>query len=362
VRVVPVPLGDESYDITIGPGALAALPDALTRHCPAARYAIITDSTVAGLYGDRVREAVATVGRADVFAFPAGEWNKTREQWAALSDRMAEAGIGRDGAVIALGGGVSGDLAGFVAATYRRGIPFVQVPTSLLAMVDSSVGGKTGVDTAHGKNLVGAFHQPRAVIADVATLATLSDPHLRAGLAEAIKHGAVADRGHLDRIGALRERLLGRDPEALEEVVGASVAIKVAVVAADAREHGRRAILNFGHTVAHAVESVSGYALLHGEAVAIGMGVEAALGTALGITRAGTTEALRDALAAVGLPQDPTELPREALLEAMRHDKKTRGGTVKFAFLKELGQAAQNEAGGWTFAAPDDLVQAALGV
>jgi 3-dehydroquinate synthase len=362
VHVVSVPLGTEGYDITIGPGALGALPDVLAERCRAARYAIITDSTVAGLYGEAVRAAVAGIRPCGLFAFPAGEWNKTREQWAALSDAMATAGIGRDGAVIALGGGVTGDLAGFVAATYRRGIPFVQVPTSLLAMLDSSVGGKTGVDTAHGKNLVGAFHQPRAVIADVVTLRTLPDPHVRAGLAEAIKHGAVADRGHFDRIGELRGALLGRDTDALEEIIGRSVAIKAQVVTADAREAGRRAILNFGHTVAHAVERVSGYALLHGEAVAIGMAVEAALGTTLGITREGTADTLRQALRAVDLPVDAADLPRDALLEAMAHDKKSRGGTVKFAFLKELGQAAQNEAGGWTFSAPDDLIRAAVGL
>jgi 3-dehydroquinate synthase len=360
VHIVPVSLGAESYDITIGQGALATLPDVLVRRCPAARYAIIADTTVAGLYGDPVRAAVANVGPCDLFPFPAGEWNKTRDQWAALSDAMAEAGIGRDGAVIALGGGVSGDLAGFVAATYRRGIPFVQVPTSLLAMLDSSIGGKTGVDTRHGKNLVGAFHQPRAVIADVAMLRTLPGPHVRAGLAEAIKHGAIADRGHFDRIGELRAALLAREPDALEEIVSGSVAIKAAVVGDDAREQGRRAVLNFGHTIGHAVEAVSGYALLHGEAIAVGMAVEAALGAAAGITRAGTADQLRSALQALDLPTGAGDLPLDAIVDAMTHDKKSRGGTVKFAFLQELGQAARNDVGGWTFSAPEDLVRAAL--
>lgn len=362
MRVVPVPLGPEAYDITIGHGALQTLPDVLARCCAAARYAIITDSTVAGLYGRAARAAVAQVGPCDVFAFPAGEGSKTREQWAALSDAMASAGIGRDGAVVALGGGVTGDLAGFVAATYRRGVPFVQVPTSLLAMVDSSVGGKTGVDTGDGKNLVGAFHQPRAVIADVAMLTTLPDPHLRAGLAEALKHGAVADRAHFERIGHLRAPLLARDPDALEEIIGHSVAIKADVVRGDSRERGRRAILNFGHTVGHAVERASVYELLHGAAVAIGMTIEAMLGTRLGITREGTTDTLREALRAVDLPVDAGGLPPEAVRAAMRHDKKSQGGTVKFAFLKELGQAAQNPAGGWTFSAPDDLIRAAIGL
>ena len=361
MHVISVPLGPESYDITIGAGTLATLADVLTRRCPAARYAIIADTTVAGLYGDAVRAAAGAAGPCDLFSFPAGEWNKSREQWAALSDAMAHTGIGRDGAVIALGGGVSGDLAGFVAATYRRGIPFVQVPTSLLAMVDSSIGGKTGVDTTHGKNLVGAFHQPRAVIADVTMLRTLPSPHIQAGLAEAIKHGAIADRGHFDRIGELREALVARDPEALDEIVARSVAIKADVVADDAKESGHRAVLNFGHTVGHAVETVSGYGLLHGEAVAIGMAVEAALGTAMGITSVGTVDRLRRALEALNLPTDPGDASPDAILEAMAHDKKSRGGTVKFAFLKEIGQVARSEGGEYTFSAPENLIRAALG-
>jgi 3-dehydroquinate synthase len=360
VHVIPVPLGPESYDITVGAGALATLPEVLARRCPAARYAVIADTTVAGLYGDAVRAATGAAGPCDLFSFPAGEWNKSREQWATLSDAMADAGIGRDGAVIALGGGVSGDLAGFVAATYRRGIPFVQVPTSLLAMVDSSIGGKTGVDTTHGKNLVGAFHQPRAVIADVSMLRTLPGPQVRAGLAEALKHGAIADRAHFDRIGELREALLALDPEALEEIIARSVAIKADVVADDANEAGRRGVLNFGHTVGHAVEAVSGYGLLHGEAIAIGMAVEATLGTAMGITSAGTADRLRSALEALDLPTDPGDIPPDAILEAMAHDKKSRAGTVKFAFLKEIGQVARSGAGAYTFSAPENLVRAAL--
>jgi 3-dehydroquinate synthase len=279
-----------------------------------------------------------------------------------LSDAMADAGIGRDGAVIALGGGVTGDLAGFVAATYRRGIPYVQVPTTLLAMLDSSVGGKTGVDTLHGKNLVGTFHQPRAVVADVGTLTTLPEPHLRAGLAEAIKHGAVADRGHFDGIAAALDALLARDPDTLEDVIAQSVAIKAGVVAGDARERGRRAILNFGHTVAHALERVSGYTLLHGEAVAIGMVVEASLGTAVGVTREGTAEALREVLRRLKLPTGASAFPADDVIAAMAHDKKSRAGSVKFAFLKELGRAAKADAGDWTFSVPHEAIRTALSV
>jgi 3-dehydroquinate synthase len=262
--------------------------------------------------------------------------------------------------VVALGGGVSGDLAGFVAATYLRGIPCVQVPTTVLAMIDSSVGGKTGVDTRHGKNLIGAFHQPRAVVADVRTLETLPGAHATAGLAEALKHGAIADAGYFARVVALREPLRRRDPEAWEEVVGRSVEIKAAIVSADERERDRRAVLNFGHTVGHAVEAVSRYEMLHGEAVAIGMATEARLGEAVGITRAGVATAIREALSALDLPTEPAPGQATALADAMRFDKKARGGTVRFALLKELGVAARGEGGEWTFELPTDVVLGVL--
>ena len=359
---VAVRLGAESYSITLGNGALDALPETLAATCPAAHYAVIADSTVADLYGERVRALAAAVAPCTLLRFPPGEWHKTRVQWESLSDAMAEAGIGRDGAVLALGGGVSGDLAGFVAATYRRGIPFVQIPTTVLAMLDSSIGGKTGVDTRHGKNLVGAFHHPRAVIADVALLASLPDIHLRAGFAEAIKHGAVADRAHVERLVATRDRLLAREADALTELISRSIGIKAGIVEEDAAERGRRAILNFGHTVGHALEAVSGYATLHGEAVAAGMALECAVGTALGITAPGTTERLIGALEAFGLPTTVTDAPTDALLAAMQHDKKVRGGTVKFAFLQELGHAAHSGGGEWTFPAPLEVVRSALGV
>jgi 3-dehydroquinate synthase len=336
------------YEVLVGPGALARLPETLSRACPAARYAVIADAAVAARYGTRVRELAGRVAPCSVFTFPAGEWNKTREQWAGLSDALLAAGLGRDGAVIALGGGVTGDLAGFVAATYLRGIPYVQVPTTVLAMIDSSVGGKTGVDTPHGKNLVGAFHQPRAVVADVDTLETLPPPHLAAGLAEAFKHGAIADAAYFARLRSLREALLAHDPAAWLDAVSRSVEIKAAVVAEDEREQGRRAVLNFGHTVAHAIEARSGYETLHGEAVAIGMAAESRLGERVGITRAGVAASVVESLKAFGLP---TELPVPAseLIRAMSYDKKGRAGTVRFALLERLGCAACGPGGEWTF-------------
>lgn len=357
---ISIPLARSPYQVYVGVGALEQLPETLAQTCPAAHYAIIADSTVAELYGDRMRTLASTIAPATLFPFPAGEAHKTREQWHDLTDAMLAANLGRDSAVVACGGGVTGDLAGFVAATYHRGIACVQVPTTVLAMVDSSIGGKTGVDTRYGKNLVGAFHQPRAVVADVGLLSSLPDPHLRAGLAEAVKHGAVADRAHVTSIEQNQGALLDRDVEALTTVVAASVRIKAAVVAGDERESGRRAILNFGHTVAHALEKVAGYALLHGDAVAIGMHLEARLGEALGITEPGTAASLHGVLRGLGLPVSPPQQSSESVVRAMAHDKKARGGSVRFAFLKRLGQAAVADDGSWTFEAPVDLVARVL--
>jgi 3-dehydroquinate synthase len=358
---VRVPLGDAAYEVLLGDGLLAHLPELLARHCPASHYAIVTDSTVAPLYGEPAGAAIGGVSKVSVIAFPAGEWNKTRETWANITDRLVAAGVGRDGAVVALGGGVVGDIAGFVAATYLRGIPWVQVPTTLLAMIDSSIGGKTGVDTAAGKNLVGAFHQPKLVVADVATLATLPRNHLAAGMAEALKHGAIADREYFDRLRQLASRVLRGDRAALHEVVEGSVTIKAAVVADDERELGRRAVLNFGHTMAHALETVSGYELLHGEAVAIGMALEAALGAALGITEHQAARAVSDALVTYQLPtQRPHSAAADRLLEVIQRDKKSRDRSVRFALLETVGKMHRDAGGAWTAAVPESAIRTLL--
>jgi 3-dehydroquinate synthase len=356
-RAIRVALGPASYDVLVGGGVLARLPEVLARACPAARYALIADAAVAREYARPVSRLIGAVGPCDVFTFPAGERSKTREQWTALSDAMLAAGVGRDGAVVALGGGVTGDLAGFVAATYLRGIPYVQIPTTVLAMIDSSIGGKTGVDTGHGKNLIGAFHQPRAVVADVETLASLPPSHLAAGLAEALKHGAIADRQYFGRIVAASEALRRREVDPWSDIVARSVEIKAAVVGEDERDQARRAILNFGHTVGHAVEAVTRYQTLHGEAVAMGMVVEAALGEAVGVTRSGVAAALREGLGAVELPTRPPPGQRDAMLGAMRFDKKARAGTVRFALLADLGSAARRSDGEWTFEVASDAVR-----
>ena len=293
-----------TYDVVVGAGLRHDYASAIAAAAPAHHYVVISDDTVAGLYGQDLAHALQAHGRSTLLTVPAGEANKTREQWATLSDALLDAGCSRDTTVVALGGGVVGDLAGFVAATYMRGIPVVQCPTSLLAMIDASVGGKTGVDTPSGKNLIGAFHPPRAVLADVETIRSLAPAHRRAGLAEAIKHGAIADAAYFARLGVTIPAVLEADPHALMDCVVTSVRIKSDVVAADPREHGLRRILNFGHTLGHALELVSGYTLLHGDAVAIGMVLEARLAERLGVAQPGVAGELEATLRRAGLPVD----------------------------------------------------------
>ena len=327
----------------LGTGLLAHLPELLSRYCPAPHYAIITDATVGPLYAEPAAQALGGTARVTVAGFPAGEAHKTRRTWADLTDRLLAAELGRDGAIVALGGGVVGDLAGFVAATYLRGIPYVQVPTTVLAMIDSSIGGKTGVDTPAGKNLVGAFHQPRAVLADIATLATLPRNHRLAGMAEAVKHGAVADPEYFDRLRVLAPAIVPGtgDPDALREVVERSTAIKAAIVAEDEREHGRRAVLNFGHTFAHAIETGMGYGKwLHGEAVAAGMVRAAEWSARPGLIDEDDVQRVRTLIARAGLPvAGPAGLPPERYLELMAVDKKVAHGRVRFVLLDGVGQA-----------------------
>jgi 3-dehydroquinate synthase len=321
--------------------------------CPASSYGVITDATVATLYAQAIADRLG----APLLSFPEGESSKRRETWAHLTDQLLESGLGRDGAIVAVGGGVVGDLAGFVAATYLRGIPYVQVPTTLLAMIDSSIGGKTGVDTPLGKNLIGAFHQPRAVIADVATLATLPEDHLLAGMAEAIKHGAIADLAYFEYLVSQHQAVLNREPDALARVVQRSMEIKREFVQEDVRESGPRAVLNFGHTVGHAIEATAEYGVLHGEAVAIGMVSEGEIGARIGTTEVDTVPRLREALETYHLPVErPKDIEVPALMEAMRHDKKKRDGSVRFTLLRRVGQAAQGEGGIWTFAVDEGTV------
>ena len=362
VRVPSATAHDASYDVIVGRGVWSRLPSLLTERCPAHLYAVITDSRVGARYAERVLALLDAAGlAARSFVFPAGEWNKVRDTWADLCDRLVGAGVGRDAAVVALGGGVAGDLAGFVAATLHRGIPYVQVPTTVLAMVDASIGGKTGVDLPAGKNLVGAFHAPRFVLADVDTLATLPRNQIAAGCAEAIKHGVIADAAYADDVGRASTACLAHSLEALEPLVERSVRIKADIVAADVMERGRRQVLNFGHTVGHAVEARSGYALLHGEAVAIGMAVEASLAEATGLARTGTQRRVVELLERYDLPVAlPETLACDDLLEAMRVDKKVRAGALRFALPAGIGEMVHSADGAWTVEVSPSDVRAAL--
>lgn len=363
VRVPLVSERDASYDILVGRGLLRELPRLLAEYCPAPRYVVISDSHVAELYGQRVEQSLKDAGiAAERLTFPAGEWNKTRETWAALCDRMLEARIGRDGVVLALGGGVVGDVAGFVAATYHRGLPLVQLPTTLLAMIDSSIGGKTGIDTTHGKNLLGAFHQPEVVITDLDTLSTLPVPQLSAGMAEAIKHGVIADAAYFSTLERDRGAVMGRDLDALERLVSRSIEIKAEIVAADEREIGRRALLNFGHTVGHAIEATSGYRILHGEAISIGMATEASLAERVGLAEPGTRDAIAGLLQRFALPLAlPADARIDDLITAMQHDKKRRGEDLYFALPRRVGEMSGDGQRGWTTAVPERVVREVLG-
>ena len=347
------------YTVLIEPGLRHRIPDLLQAHAPAHRYAVISDSNVAPLYGEEAVASCRGAGlTADLFTFPAGEEHKTRRQWSILTDLLLEAGLGRDAAVVAVGGGVTGDLAGFVAATFLRGVPVVQIPTSLVAMVDASVGGKTGVDVRAGKNLVGAFHPPRAVLVDPETVATLPVPERAEGLAEAVKHGAVADEEYFENLVGRSERLLSGDPEAVRSAVLRSVQIKAAIVSEDEREEGVRQILNFGHTYGHALEAASGYRVGHGTAVAAGMVLEARLGERAGITEAGTARRIEVALRRLGLGHVPLEGGAPAVLRHLPADKKARAGETRFVLLTRVGMV--DGAQGWSRRVGGGLVRQVL--
>jgi 3-dehydroquinate synthase len=362
IRVPLVEKRDASYDILIGAGLIGQLSTIVGQYCPAAGYAVISDSHVAKIYGeDLVQRLLAIGSRAELLTFPAGEWNKTRDTWASLSDRMLASHFGRDSAVIALGGGVVNDVGGFVAATYLRGVPLVQVPTTLLAMIDSSIGGKTGVDVPAGKNLLGAFHQPRVVVADPELLGSLSSVQLAAGLAEAVKHGVIADAEYFAFLENEYAAIFAKHAPALERVVKRSVEIKAAVVAQDEREKGKRAILNFGHTVGHAIEATSQYEVLHGEAVAIGMVYEGRLAEMVGIAGGGTARRIQTALERLNLPVERPDASKvDDLLDAMRADKKVRAGEIRLALPRAIGVAHGDDAGGWTVAVPEATIRQVL--
>lgn len=361
---VSLPGSPESgYPVEIGSGIWSTAAARISGCCPAHRYALITDENVLALHAGALADRLRGSGlRVDVLAFPAGEANKTRATWAELSDAMLALGMGRDAAVLAVGGGVVGDLAGFVAATYLRGIPCVQLPTTLLAMIDSSVGGKTGVDAPAGKNLIGAFNQPKLVLADAAVLDTLPRREMAAGLAEAVKHGAIADAGYFASIESDVEGLLCGRPGPLVRLIARSVRLKAGIVTRDEREGGVRRMLNFGHTIGHAVEAGSGFELLHGEAISIGMVLEARLGESLGVTAQGTADRLAAVFREAGLPDRlPTGMDAARVAELTRSDKKARAGAVEYALIEGIGRAHE-ASGRWSVPVDDHRVMEVLEV
>ena len=331
---ITVELGDRSYPIVIGSSLLGGGYDLVPR-LAGSNCLIVTNETVAPLYLDRLIADLGDV-MVETIELPDGEAFKTVATVSSVLDRLVAARAGRDTTVVALGGGVVGDIAGFAAACYMRGVAFIQVPTTLLAQVDSSVGGKTGVNHPGGKNLIGAFHQPRLVLIDTDTLATLPDRELRAGMAEVIKHGAIADAGFFAWLEQNVPALLSRDRASLAYAVQRSCELKAEVVAEDEREAGRRAILNFGHTFGHAIERCQGYGdWLHGEAVAAGMVMAAELS---GIAD-DDVERLRKLIDSAGLPVRPPAIGAAAMREAMGMDKKVLKDRLRFVLLSELGNA-----------------------
>jgi 3-dehydroquinate synthase len=342
VRSVEVPLGQRSYQIQIAPGLIRDLGPACSKLGHGKRCAVITDSNVAPKYGRAVRASLTGAGFESVLiTVPAGEPSKSVKVTQKCYDQLAAHRLERKSFVVALGGGVVGDLAGFVAATYLRGVPFVQVPTTLLAQVDSSVGGKVGVNLRAGKNLVGAFHQPRLVLCDLDTLRSVPHREYRAGLAEVIKYGIIYDAPFFDLIEQKLPQLLRKDKRVLAEVVARCCEIKAEVVGQDETESGLRAILNFGHTLGHAIEATAGYGkYLHGEAISIGQVFAARLSSEVLGFPAEEAARVEAVFKKAGLPTHArfTSLQQRAILAAMALDKKVSGGEIKFVLAKSIGK------------------------
>lgn len=346
-RTVPVGLGARAYDVLVGQGLLDRAGRLIAPFQKRGRTAVVSDETVWALHGARLTAALNDAGiEALPVIVPPGEQTKSFAGLADVSDRLLALELDRGDIITAFGGGVVGDLAGFAAAIYKRGIDFVQIPTTLLAQVDSSVGGKTAIDTPRGKNLVGAFHQPRLVLADLSVLATLPDREMRAGYAEIIKYGLLGDRDFFEWLETNAAAVLARDPEALAHAVARSVEMKAEIVAEDEREQGRRALLNLGHTFGHALESETGYgeALLHGEAVGVGMALAFRFSASQSLATGQDAERAGRAIAASGLPTLLSEVaghPFNAarLVGHMAQDKKAEAGRLTFILARGLGDA-----------------------
>ncbi len=340
MNTLQLDLGERSYPIHIGSNLLAQA-DLYKKHLKGSLTAVVTNETVAPLYADRVVKTLEGLGqKVKLIVLPDGEVFKTWEVLQKIFDGLLESSADRKATLVALGGGVIGDMTGFAAACYMRGVRFIQVPTTLLSQVDSSVGGKTGINHPLGKNMVGAFYQPQAVIADLDTLKTLPPKELAAGLAEVIKHGAIADAEFLTWIEKNQEALNACDPAAMEHAVRRSCEIKSQVVAQDEKEGGLRAILNFGHTFGHAIEAGMGYGeWLHGEAVGCGMVLAADLSVRVGLLSEVDASRLKKIIAALRLPTVPPNLGIDRYMELMSVDKKAEGGEVRYILLDGIGRA-----------------------
>jgi 3-dehydroquinate synthase len=346
-RSISVGLGDRAYEVMIGPGLIDAAGGHIAPVLKTGRTAVVTDETVAGLHGERLMASLEAAGlKATLVTIPPGESSKTFDGLEALLHDLLALKLDRGDMIIAFGGGVVGDLAGFAAAIYKRGIDFVQIPTTLLAQVDSSVGGKTAIDTPHGKNLVGAFHQPRLVLADLDVLASLSFREIKCGYAEVIKYGMLGDPGFFGWLEANALDVLMTDPEALTHAVARSVEMKAEIVAEDEREQGRRALLNLGHTFGHALETEVGFGdvLLHGEAVALGCAQAFRFSASQGLCSDADARRVEAALGDAGLPVrlaqvSNTAFEADALLRHMAQDKKAEGGRLTLILARRIGEA-----------------------
>ena len=341
MQTLTVNLGDRSYPIFVGSGLLLRAGELLQQAGLRGKVAVITNPTVAQLYLDATSEALTSAGFQVIpVLVPDGEDHKDLKSLAAIYDRLIADRLERRSCVLALGGGVIGDLAGFAAATYLRGVPYVQFPTTLLAQVDSSVGGKTGVNHQDGKNLIGAFYQPRLVLIDVEVLRSLPRRELIAGLAEVIKYGIIEDPGLFHLLEQELNGLIGLDRELLIQVIATCCGIKARVVEKDEREDDYRAVLNFGHTIGHALEAATGYTrFLHGEAVAIGMAKASAISVQQGFCDRSSLERICNLIKKGGLPLEiPPEIPMERLIHGMEVDKKSAGGKIKFVMCNGIGK------------------------
>ncbi|MDR7420972.1 MAG: 3-dehydroquinate synthase [Armatimonadota bacterium] len=341
MRRLRVDLGPRSYDVLIGAGVLLLAGADLQSIGARGQVAIITQRPLVARFGARLGAVLEGAGFAvRTFVVPTGERVKSLRQATNLVDALGTAGFARSDTIIALGGGVVGDLAGFVAGIYMRGVRLVQIPTTLLAQIDSAIGGKTAVNHSRAKNLVGVYHQPALVIADVDTLASLPRDERRAGLAEAVKYGMVLDADLFDRLAQSEAAAaLSGTPSSLEEIVYRCAALKVRVVAADEREEGPREVLNYGHTVGHAVETACAGRFVHGEAIAVGMRVEAAIAVRLGVLDPGAAARQDALLRGLGLPTAVPSVPIAAIMDAMRLDKKRREGRIRCTLPEGIGRA-----------------------